>query len=274
MKKFEVIKPYKNLKEFETLIEGYELYHTLPMEFRNDSVLYFSKEEIENNEEHFKQIGEIMPTKDLIGKILNEDCLITMSKMEDKSVDLVLTDPPYGLDYGYDTYVDTPENLKELISKVMPELLRIGERVAIFTGVHNLLLYPKSNWIMCWTWNTTGSFGRMGFNQWQPIMFYGEDIKGFGSVNGELKSDVFSFSGMGSAGYSKEKGHPCGKPINVMKKLVARLSKENDLVYDPFMGSGTTAVACKQLKRNFIGSEISKEYCEIARQRLRQGILL
>ena len=114
----------------------------------------------------------------------------------------------------------------------------------------------------------------MGFNQWQPIVFYGEDIKGFGSINGELKSDVFSFSGMGSAGYSKDKEHPCGKPINVIKKLVARLSKETDLIFDPFMGSWTTAKACLELKRNFLGAELSEKYCQIGEDRLRQQILL
>ena len=56
--------------------------------------------------------------------------------------------------------------------------------------------------------------------------------------------------------------------------MIENSSNENDLILDSFLGSGTTAVACKHLKRNFIGIEISDKYCEIARQRLRQEVLL
>jgi DNA modification methylase len=62
--------------------------------------------------------------------------------------------------------------------------------------------------------------------------------------------------------------HATQKPIDAMKKPIIFSSKENDIIFDPFLGSGTTAVACKQLKRNYIGCEISKEYCEIAQSRL------
>ncbi len=205
--------------------------------------------------------------------IVNADCLEYMKTLPDKSVDLVLTDPPYGLDFHYDTYIDTEENLDLLINRFMPEALRIGNRVAVFSGVHNIQKYPKSDWILAWVWNTTGSYGKYGFNQWQPILMYGDDIKGFGSVNNVIKSDVFAFSGMGSAGYSKDKEHPCGKPFNVMLKAVARLSNEHDTILDPFMGSGTTLVAAKQLGRKAIGVEISEKYCETAKSRLSQDLL-
>ena len=59
-----------------------------------------------------------------------------------------------------------------------------------------------------------------------------------------------------------------------MKRLVSLFSKEGDIVWDPFLGSGTTAVACKQLGRRFIGIEINPDYCKIAEQRLAQEILL
>ncbi|MEK9207490.1 MAG: site-specific DNA-methyltransferase, partial [Patescibacteria group bacterium] len=68
--------------------------------------------------------------------------------------------------------------------------------------------------------------------------------------------------------------HPTQKPQELMRWCVANYSKENDIILDPFLGSGTTAVAAKQLNRRFIGCEISEKYCEIARQRLRQDVLL
>jgi site-specific DNA-methyltransferase (adenine-specific) len=68
--------------------------------------------------------------------------------------------------------------------------------------------------------------------------------------------------------------HPTIKHIWMVEKCVSISSKENDLILDPFLGSGTTAVACQKLKRNYIGIEIENKYCEIARQRLRQQVLL
>lgn len=68
--------------------------------------------------------------------------------------------------------------------------------------------------------------------------------------------------------------HPTQKPIELMRWVIANYAAEEDLVYDPFIGSGTTLRACKDLGRNYIGSEISKEYCDIAEQRLKQGVLL
>ena len=66
--------------------------------------------------------------------------------------------------------------------------------------------------------------------------------------------------------------HPTPKSVEVISEILKR--KPSNLVLDPFLGSGTTAVAAKQLKRNFIGIEISPEYCKIAEERLRQDILL
>jgi DNA modification methylase len=68
--------------------------------------------------------------------------------------------------------------------------------------------------------------------------------------------------------------HPTQKPLELIKKLVKVHSNPNDLVLDCFLGSGTTAIACKQLNRRFIGIEISKEYCDIANKRLEQSNLV
>ena len=204
-----------------------------------------------------------------LNKIYNEDCLITMSKMADKSIDLVLTDPPYGVNFEYDHYKDTPENLKELVNKFMPEILRVAKRALITCGNSNMLMYPKSNWVLAWITPAGAGMNSWGFTCWQPILAYGKDPY----LENKLGSrpDIFIHTETAE----KWIEHSCNKPIEFWKKLLLRGSvKETDLVYDPFMGSGTTAVACKNLKRNYIGSEISEKYCKIAKQRLRQGILL
>jgi len=75
-------------------------------------------------------------------------------------------------------------------------------------------------------------------------------------------------------GDQKNKNHPTQKPVELFKYLIQTYSKESDTILDPFLGSGTTLVAAKQLNRNAVGIEISEKYCEIARQRLNQNILL
>jgi site-specific DNA-methyltransferase (adenine-specific) len=62
--------------------------------------------------------------------------------------------------------------------------------------------------------------------------------------------------------------HPTEKPVNLIKRIIEKFSDEESVVLDSYLGSGTTAVACKQLNRNFIGIEISEEYCKIAEDRL------
>lgn len=75
-------------------------------------------------------------------------------------------------------------------------------------------------------------------------------------------------------GKGPEKNHPCPKPLDLMKFLVDKFSLEDELVFDPFLGSGTTVVAAKQLGRKYFGMDIIESYVKIAEDRLRQDILL
>lgn len=210
--------------------------------------------------------------KEIENKIINADCMDILKQLPDKCIDLVLTDPPYGINFKYNSYNDTEENLKLLITNVVPELLRVAKRIGIFSGITNMYLYPKCDWVMCFKWNTTGSFGFYGYNQWQPLLLYGKDVKGFGNINGITKSDVLEFSGDGGVGFLREGEkniHCCPKPLKVISKFLNRLSNENDLILDCFSGSGTTAVACHNLKRRFICVEKDKEYWQKSCERLK-----
>ena len=206
---------------------------------------------------------------DYINKIICGDCLEVMKGIPDKSVDLVLTDPPYGLNINYEIYDDSPEKLKPFIDKFMPELLRIGKKVVLTCGVVNIQKYPAPYWTMVWTYKTTNTTGKWGFNQWQPILCYGKDPYLENCMG--RQSDILD-----STEYLRKTTeiHPCEKPMQTWKKLLARCSvKETDIVLDPFLGSGTTAVACKQMNRKYIGIEINPKYCEIAERRLAQEYL-
>lgn len=196
------------------------------------------------------------------------DVLPTLGK-----VDAVVTDPPYGIGYPYAGYEDSQENLLALIAGFMPVSIAAAKRVVVTPGVSNLHSYPQPDWIGAWTWETTATYGKLGYNQWQPILFYGEEMKGFGNINGSLKSDRIHFSGGAAkiAGDVDGAKHTCPKPYAFVKRLMNRFTWEGETVVDPFMGSGTTGVACVKLGRKFIGIEIDEGYFEIACERIRKA---
>jgi len=193
-------------------------------------------------------------------------------------VNAVVTDPPYGINFPYEGYEDTLENLEALVSEFVPVCRALAERVIITPGVSNVQRYPVADWIGAWTWETTATFGRLGFSQWQPILYYGKDLDGFGSVNGALKSDRIHFAG-GAAKIDAAAGgvHTCPKPLGFMLRLINRFTLPTDTILDPFTGSGTTGVAAVQAGRSFIGIEREPKYFEIACRRIedaqRQGDL-
>ena len=206
--------------------------------------------------------------EDIINKVHNADCLTFMKELPDKSIDLCLTDFPYGVNWEYDIYNDTEENLKTLIDNAMPEILRVSKRALITCGHTNMWKYPEPKWIIAWVNSAGANRNSWGFTCWQPILAYGKDPYLENRLG--ARQDIIIKNEQ-----SEKWGHSCSKPLDFWKLLLLRGSvKENDIILDPFLGSGTTAVAAQNLKRNFIGIEISEEYVKIARERLRQKPLL
>ncbi len=205
-------------------------------------------------------------------RLLLGDCLEILPTLG--KVDAVVTDPPYGIGFPYNSHDDTEENLFRLIAGVVPMALAMATRVVITPGNTNVFKYPPANWIGAWTWDTTTACGFWGWSQWQPILLYGADVwPGTSSKGGSLKSDRIHFSG-GEAKISHAEGggHTCPKPAEFVRRLVARFSIPTDTILDPFMGSGTTGVACVKLGRKFIGIEIDEGYFNIACKRIADAV--
>ena len=212
------------------------------------------------------ELKDYLYYQDDAGEIYCGDCLEIMPLLADKSIDLVLTDPPYGITENYDKHIDTEENLKNLISGFMPEILRIGKVIAFTPGNKNIFLYPKPDWILSWVVPQGAGMCSWGFVCWHAILVYGKDpylANRLGS-----RPDII----MGNF-IQNIQDHACSKPTHIWEKLLLRCSvNETDLILDPFLGSETTAVACKRLNRRFIGIEISEKYCEIAKNRLQNVV--
>jgi len=184
--------------------------------------------------------------------------------------DLLVTDPPYGnnLEYGPDVD-DTPENLERLIREaIIPPLESLG-RGAVTPGVANIHRYPPPKWILCWYESAGAGSGPWGFCTWQPVLVYGHDPFLQDGLGRRPDGRVFS----SHLNHSPVSGHPCAKPEDVMRWIVERVSRPGEVILDPFMGSGTTLRAAKDLGRKAIGIEVDERYCEIAVERLGQQVL-
>jgi len=194
--------------------------------------------------------------------IYNEDCIEGMKKLPDNSMDLVLTDPPYGVNLNYKSHNDSKENLKILIDNFLPEAIRVGKRVLITCGNGNQHLYPEPDWTLAWVISAGAGQNKWGFTCWQPILAYGKDP--YRSNNMGARPDIIR-----SNAQSPKVNHPAPKPIEFWEQLLLRGSvNKNDIILDPFMGSGTTAIVALKHNRKFIGFEKEEKYYHIALKRI------
>jgi DNA modification methylase len=196
------------------------------------------------------------------------DCLEVMKTLPAGSVDAVVTDPPYGINGNYATYQDTPENLARLVPAFLGEARRVARFVvAVFTGVSHTELYVGATWRMAWVRPGGTGSGRWGFNCWTPIAVYGKDP--YLSAGKGSRPDVY----VDYKGARVGVAHPFEKPMPIMTWLLERVNPGGGTILDPFMGSGTTGVACVQTGRNFIGIEIDPGYFAIAKKRIEEAQL-
>lgn len=179
--------------------------------------------------------------------------------------DVAITDPPYnvGLDYcDGDRRFDY-----EVWCRQWFALVRTAVRaVALTPGIGNLGQWyriSEPDWVLAW--HKPGAMGRcvVGFNNWEPILFWGEGKSGRGP-------DVITARRMTDAALND---HPCPKPEQWASGLIGLLTDPHEVVMDPFMGTGTTLVAAKRLGRVAIGIDIEERYCELSARRLGQDML-
>lgn len=234
--------------------------------------------------------------------IYNDDCLNVIKAIPDKSIDLVVTDPPYILEtqgagffgkksdeysmnykgkkactWGERYVMKEIDGMKDgFPEEVINELCRVMKKINVYFFCSQKqipILYKyfvenkKCNWnLLCWhKTNPIPACGNKYLSDSEYIMFFREKgVKIYGSYDSKFTYYV-SKSNMEDKRKFK---HPTIKPLDIVKNLIINSSNENDLILDPYMGSGTTGVACRELKRNFIGCEINEEYFTIAKKRM------
>ena len=201
-----------------------------------------------------------------LNKIYHEDCIEGMKKIPDKSIDLIITDPPYGkrADKGTNGF-GSAKNRRYVggwDNKIPPqvafdEMLRISKNVIIFGGNYFAHLLPPSN---CWIfWDKKGDIA------FQNPFADGELI--YTTFKKPVKKIVFRQQGFITD--SKDKRyHPTQKPTELLRLLIEMFSEEGDTILDPFIGSGSTAIACINTKRNYIGFELDEHYYNVAVDRI------
>ena len=210
---------------------------------------------------------------DYANTIIRGDCVEVMREMPSGCVDLIVTDPPYLVNYQSRDGRRVPnDNNDAWLEPAFAELYRV--------------LRNDSFCISFYGWNKVDSF----FRAWRKAGFYPVGhlvwVKDYHSSEAFVRyshesayllakgrpfkphtalRDVFEWQ------YTNNTLHPTQKPLMALLPLILTFSSVGDVVLDPFCGSGTTALAAKELGRRYIGIELDSKYCEAARKRLQSS---
>lgn len=217
--------------------------------------------------------------------IYNTDCLEGMRQIPDKSVDLIVTDPPYELQqhsgagaFGRANrqYHQGIDHLQTGISDlVLIEMLRVLKKPNLYIfcskdQIYQLLSFAIQNKLSydLLTWHKTNpvpTCNNKYLSDTEYIVFMRKGANLYGSFETKHKY----FLSQTNTEDKKLYGHPTIKPLNIIQTLIINSSVAGDVVLDPFMGSGTTAIAALKSNRHFLGFEINKDYYDTACQRIK-----
>lgn len=234
-----------------------------------------------------------------LNKIYNEDCLQTMARMPNNFIDVIITSPPYNMGKNrtnykfekksYDVYKDnlSKDEYFKMTKKWIDSMLRVTKHHIFYNiqevtgnkGIISFILNEyknniKETFIWCKTDAPSHIVDTMCSSAFEYIFCISNDNPfsrkftycNFSNRNGDYMKNVI----IKSTNTGKEnKGHSFAFGDWLPNFFINNFSKEGDLIYDAFMGTGTTAKSAHIYKRNWIGSEISKEYIDISNKRLK-----
>lgn len=204
-----------------------------------------------------------------INRIICGDCVELISGIPSGAIDAIFTDPPYGLNKAG---IENDAGLG-LFYKMLPECHRVLKDdaffITFFSTKHLPELFKNNPFSYFWQfilYCPNGSVrSPIGFTKYMSCFVFKKGSPRLAKWNTDIFRDTPGKMVEPDEGYID---HPTPKPKHFIRELLEMTTREHDLVLDPFVGSGSTAVACKQLKRRFIGFEIKSEYCSVATKRL------
>jgi len=217
-----------------------------------------------------------------LNKIYNMDCLVGMRDIPDKSIDMVLIDPPYLMNYKSNRRVkskkfehiindkDSQEVIRESLFQIN-RVMKDNTSIFMFCSWHHIDFfkvefekYFKLKNIIVWEKNNHGTGDLKGAYapKHEFVLFGG---KGRNTNRRNRRADIVKYDKVSS----KRLLHPTEKNLKMVSDFIEDYSNGNDIVLDCFMGSGTTAIACINTNRNYIGYELDETYFNIANQRIK-----
>ena len=206
------------------------------------------------------------------------DCLEFMRGMDAGSVDAVITDPPFGIDFKYSQHNDSPDGYGDWIWNVISQAeSKCTAESPIFVWQAMLNVRNFANWFpRDWRiFAACKNFVQMRPTAMQyafdPVLVWWTDGDIYGAGTNSRDWHIGNTANTLSRKDGDAKGHPCARPLDQVRHMIEQWVRPSGTVFDPFMGSGTTGVACMQLGRNFIGCEIDPAYYAIAERRIRDA---
>lgn len=205
--------------------------------------------------------------------IYHGDCREILPSL-DVDADMVFADPPYNVGLKYTDATDDNKSADAYLDwcrEWFAECRRLAAVTVITPGMVSVPMWiadiERTHFLVAWTKannNSRNYLGKTsGYQCWEPILAYG---KARSTILRDWIDQPISLQ-------PEIGGHPCPKPLKLLRRLVGDFSTDGSLVIDPFVGSGTTLRAAKDLGRTAIGIDVEESYCEIAAKRLAQGVL-
>ena len=214
--------------------------------------------------------------------IFHGNCIEFIKTIEDKSIDCLITDPPYGVDIQFGAYdnqlsrkIENDGNIDDALLLLDTMLLEVKSKLKDDAHIYifcNWKIYPQFNAII------------IKHFQIKNLIIWDKLFMGMGDLKGNYSSsyEMIVFAGGNrefltrpkniiQCRFNDERFHNTQKPVDLIKQLIENSTNVNETIFDPFLGSGSTVIAAKQLKRNFIGCEIDEQNYKITLKRLEDG---